>query len=299
MNKNNDEIILLGEPTVPFDDLENTINKANDGDSMLCYSLANYYEGHEEKAEHGSWKVVKRDFNKAVEWAEKCAELGNSNGYAMLGRLYSSSEAALKSHIDKVKAVEYYRKGSEQGNLYCAYRLANLLINISDDDYITTINRSLFKTYKDTAEEALTLFQKVYNEIKNTYYREEIAGRIASCHVALENLESALEWYKKGNKSELKEEIRDLKTILKYRHVVKDLEAQYELKPSAAKARKIAEAYYRLTSIGQGWIKSNEYSKATHWLKIRKQQLEHEIKDIDTQLGIVEMVASFHQNTFE
>lgn len=50
MNKTNDEIILYGEPTVSFDDLSQAIIKANDGDSKLCYSLANYYEGHEEKA---------------------------------------------------------------------------------------------------------------------------------------------------------------------------------------------------------------------------------------------------------
>lgn len=297
MKKNNDEIILYGEPAVPFDNLEKTIIKANDGDSGLCYSLANYYKGHEENAEHGSWKVVKRDFNAAIKWAKKCAELGNSNGYAMLGRLYSSNEAVFKSHIDKVKAIEYFRKGSEQGNLYCSYRLANLLIDLSAADYITPINRSFFNPIKENAEEALTLFLKVYDEIKNAYYREKVAEKIASCHATLGNLESALEWYKKGNKSELEEEISDLKTILKYHPLVKELEEQYKLKPSVAKARKIAEAYYKLATIGQNWFESNEYldinRKAIHWLKMRKNQLEEEIADIGSQIATLDGDASF------
>lgn len=298
MNNNTDNSIIFGHEVIPVGNLECAIAKAESGDSEMCYSLASFFLGHEEKAECGSWKVIKRDINEATKWAEKCATLGNSNGYAFLGNLYSSEEVAFKDYRDLAKAVDNFRKGSELGNLNCAYRLANLLLGLSVDDAICLSNRISFSNHEeDRANEALTLYLKVYDEVTLAYYREEIAGKIASCYARLGNLESALEWYKKGYKGAFEEEIRELKTILKYSSIVKELETEYELKPSAAKARKIAEVYYKLALISQNWLDGNEYldlnRKSIHWLKIRKNQLEEEIQYIEIQITLVEGEASF------
>lgn len=70
MKDNSDNSIIYGHEVKPLGTLEMAIIEAESGNSEMCYSLASYFMGHEEKAENGSWNVVKRDIDKAVKWAE-------------------------------------------------------------------------------------------------------------------------------------------------------------------------------------------------------------------------------------
>lgn len=228
--------IIFGHEPKPLENLQTAITRANAGDSEMCYSLAMYFLGHEEKAENGSWNVIKRDIDEAVKWAEKCAALGNSNGFAFLGYLCSSEEAALSKYRDYAKAIEFYRKGSDMENLYCSYKLANLLSDsrvLCNDNLIS--ERDFYKISKERNREALILYRMIYDIIVNDYYRKMIAAKMASCYAALADLEEALEWYKKADVSEFKEEISELTEFVDRRISVFEAEISFR---KAIKKRK-------------------------------------------------------------
>lgn len=292
--------IIFGHEPKPLENLQTAIARANAGDSEMCYSLAMYFLGHEEKAENGSWNVIKRDIDEAVKWAEKCAALGNSNGFAFLGDLCNTEEAALSKYKDSSKAIEFYRKGSDMEHLYCSYKLADLLSDdrlLCNDKLIS--KRDFYEISKERNREALTLYRKIYDIIVNDYYRKSIAAKMASCYTALADLEEALEWYKRADVSEFKEEIRALNTILKLRLRIKDCEAKYQQKPSLARARSIADAYWRLSSEGRYWLEEDEFldvsRKAIQWMNTRRKYLDEEIKFVDKRVSVLEDEISFRK----
>ena len=66
---------------------------------------------------------VEQDGEKAIEWFEKAAEAGNSNGYYEIGCMYYYGNGVEQ---DYTKAMEWYEKGAEQGNAKCMKTIAFL-----------------------------------------------------------------------------------------------------------------------------------------------------------------------------
>lgn len=289
MDNNTDISIIYGHEAKPLGKLETAITRAESGDSEMCYSLASYFLGHEEKAENGSWNVIKRNIEEAVKWAKKCAALGNSNGFAFLGNLYSTGEAALSKYRNLEKALNFYRNGSDMGNLYCSYKLADLLSgNMDSYDDESPYNRDFNEIPNERWGEALNLYQDIYSHLVEDDHKEEVAPKIASCHLALENLKEALEWYKKGEKGEFSSEIQDLKSIIKHRDKIKPLEEKFyhSTFPPYDLPLKIANIYVELSTWeSMSFLSEDEFQTyckgAEKWIRIAKKYLLKEVERLD------------------
>lgn len=86
------------------------VKAAEKGDDIAMLSLAtSYYHGK---------GGVEQDFQMAMKWYLKAAELGNADAMDNIGALYEEGEGV---EIDYVKALTWYKKAAERGSEQAAF----------------------------------------------------------------------------------------------------------------------------------------------------------------------------------
>ena len=267
--------------STPSEPIAETMRKAEKGDAVSCWRMANYFYGHEEKAPAGNWKVIKRDFTKSIEWAKKAASLGCTAGYAFLGNIYSNNESANKIKRDYVKAAEYYRTGYQLGDNHCGYELADLLMSHNLDTY--TGNKF---------EEALEILLNIISQVEKPEHDPayiEFASKIGECYSTIGEFEKALEWYQKASRKEFHNEIRELQSIIRIHRNIPKWEKAYEKGANLPTALKAAKGYFTLVSSCNQY----QYSEnALKWMKLSSALLECEQFYIDSAIKLLEPLPS-------
>ena len=120
------------------DNIDELIEKANEGDSEAQFKLGNmYYYG----------QGVNQDYAKAIEWYERAAEQGNAAAQFNLGLMYDFGKGVER---DYAKAIEWYEKAAEQGDVYAQYKLGVMYENCEgvEQDYAKA-----FEWYEKAAEQ--------------------------------------------------------------------------------------------------------------------------------------------------
>lgn len=184
---------------------------------MLCDQGDKYYWGDKQSNKY-IWKDYywgnqeEGDYELAVKYYEKAAELGNVSAAYMLGKCYYKGDGLNK---DEHKAIDYLTKAADLGNLDAIRFLGNCYLNSEGE--IKDENKGL-KLLLSAAEfgntEAMTVLSKYYMEKKNydqSYYWVQKAASLGDPFgmVALgslydigygveQNSERAFEWYKKS-----------------------------------------------------------------------------------------------------
>jgi len=79
-------------------------------------------------------KGVPQDFSKAIYWYRKAAEQGNIGAQHMLGTMHENGQGVPQNFS---KAIYWYRKAAEQGNISSQYKLDILLGLMNGNDQVT------------------------------------------------------------------------------------------------------------------------------------------------------------------
>jgi hypothetical protein len=78
--------------------------------------------------------IYPQDKKEALRLYKKAADLGCLQAYTKIGEMYEEGEGV---NASEEKAIEYYRKGVNCGNVYCYYKMASLFI-INKKDLINS-----------------------------------------------------------------------------------------------------------------------------------------------------------------
>lgn len=97
--------ILHGE-----DAAEEWFEESGDAEKMMA--LAELYRSHYYVGE----EQLLPDFDKAIEWYTKAADLGNSDAMKMIGYMYEYANIFYEAEQDLDKAMEWYQKAADLGN---------------------------------------------------------------------------------------------------------------------------------------------------------------------------------------
>ena len=123
---------------------------------------------------------VEKDYEKAVEYYEKAAELENAAAQNNLGLCYENGHGVLQ---DYKEAVKWYRKAAEQGNTVAQYNLGHCYANGIGvpRDY-----KEAVKWYRKAAEQGDTAAQN------------NLGGCYANGRGVPQDYKEAVKWYRKA-----------------------------------------------------------------------------------------------------
>lgn len=103
------------------EDLQETRNKAEQGDAKAQYELGTHYLKGDK---------VEKDYKKAVKWDRKAAKQGMSKAESALGFAYMKGYGVDKDYKEAVKWLE---KAAEKGNKNAQYMLGKIYLEGSKD----------------------------------------------------------------------------------------------------------------------------------------------------------------------
>lgn len=263
-----------------------------------CIHLAQYYLEHKEKSDIGNWTVIKRDIPQSIEWANKAVSLGNSDGYALLGSIYTGIYPYgryIKEFVDLPLGLDCYRKGVDMNNLHCMVMLANILSGNHEDFGVEEVIIATGVAGPEVLlKEASDLYFRAIEECNDKSLIAEIGRNIVSCFISEGNFEEALNIYEKANKEyigEFGEEIVELKTILNIQEKIVDLRNQYKSLNDENKSLNIAweisQLYFTLTTncklvTNKEIIDINKEAKT--WIAKVIQSYKERIRVLESQL---------------
>lgn len=103
---------LLLSVSVFANDVQDLIQKANNGDIQAQLDLADYYQGE-------------KDYTNMFYWTQKLANQGDAVAQFNLGMMYYNGEGV---HQDYAKAVEWYTKSANQGDAKAQNNLGGMYV---------------------------------------------------------------------------------------------------------------------------------------------------------------------------
>ena len=123
---------------------------------------------------------VEKDYEKAVEYYEKAAELENAAAQNNLGLCYENGHGVLQ---DYKEAVKWYRKAAEQGNTVAQYNLGHCYANGIG---VPRDHKEAVKWYRKAAEQGDTAAQN------------NLGGCYANGRGVPQDYKEAVKWYRKA-----------------------------------------------------------------------------------------------------